>query len=91
MITGLFGVADEYWSVVTARFYQIDLLEMPLFKFLDLIDGWLREILPSEEYEKMMVRMTAPIPGQKRAISDASAQAEGEAFMAVMNMTKGTG
>lgn len=90
VIAGLFAVADDYWPTITARFYQIDLLELPLTKFLDLIWGWLREVLPGDEFDKFVYQLEAPLPGQEHIVGDASSEAEGAAFMTVMQMTGGT-
>lgn len=89
MIAGLFFIAEEHWPSVTARFYQIDLLELPLNKFLDLIWGWMREVIAPEEFDKLIARLEAPLPGQESWVGDASAEVEGEAFMAAMQMMGG--
>ena len=91
MIAGLFNIADEHWPTITARYYQIDLLELPLNKFLDLIFGWCREVIGEPtEWEKFLMNLEAPLPGMAKEISETSAEVEGEAFMAVMKMAGST-
>ena len=90
MIVSLFGIAEEFWPTITARYYQIDLLEIPLTKFLDLIFAWCRELIPDQqEWEQVLMRIEPPVLGNKEKVSETTADAEGQAFMTVMQMTGG--
>lgn len=85
MIVRLFAYADENWPFLTAHYYQIDLLGVPLTKFLDLVYAWLVSMTDPKKLEMFLADLEAPLPGSETKISDASAEAEGESFMAAMN------
>lgn len=84
VIRSFFVVAEDFWPSLTARYYQIDLLDLPWLKLLDLIHGWLKEVLSQDDFDKLMIQFEAPLPGSERKISDASAEQEGAEFMAAM-------
>jgi hypothetical protein len=91
VIVGLHFVAEENWPAITARYYEIDLLDQPLLRFLDLIYGWVRENTDEEGWERFNTLLEAPLPGDAKRVSHISAEEEGRAFMTVMTMLQGGG
>lgn len=84
VVARLYAVADDYWPFIVARYYQIDLLEVSLTKFLDLIFAWCREVIQDPtEWERFLYELEEPIPGA--APSDAAVEREGEDFLAAMS------
>jgi len=85
VVARLFGIADDYWFLIVARYYQIDLLEVPLTKFLDLILAWCREVVHDEnEWERFLYELAEPLPG-RREVSERAVEMEGEGFLVAMN------
>lgn len=85
VVVRLYAYADYYWPELSARYYQINLLDLPLTRFLTLVFAWLHEVWPPEKWEMFVADLEAPIPGTERKVSDTSAEEEGASFMNAMS------
>jgi hypothetical protein len=87
-VVRLFAYADYFWPSIRARYYQIDLLEVPLTEFLDLVYAWIRETLSGEDWQKFEIELEAPLPGTTSRTSQTTAEDEGASFMSAMSTLK---
>lgn len=83
----LVAVAAYRWSSIEAAYYQIDnLLALPFRRFLNLTHQWSMEMAKDTEEWEMMLE--SPLPGEAKAKpTPKTAEIEGEAFMAAMQLT----
>lgn len=82
----LYAIAEERWAEIEAHYLSVDLLRLPAAKFTNAVYAWCVERILPDDREKWDAMLTAPLPGQEKAkATDAEIEAEGAAFLAVMN------
>lgn len=85
----LYAIASARWAEVDATYAQVDLISFPPHRFCNLVYGWCVQWLNAEKREKFDHDLTAPLPGlPPTRVSPATVETEGEAFMAVLAMTR---
>jgi hypothetical protein len=83
----LYAIAEERWAEIEAHYLTVDLLRLPEAKFTNAVYAWCVKYMTPEDREKWDMMLTAPLPGQeKRKPSEAEVEAEGAAFMQLLNM-----
>lgn len=89
MILRLYGVAEDHWSYIEPFYPGVDLISMPIYRFLNYIWNWAAQHVPQDKFEMWVMEMEAPIPGMERQVSQTDLEAEGDSFMAAMALQKG--
>lgn len=87
VVLRLYAIASERWPEIDAAYAEVDLITFPPHRFCNLVYGWCVKWLNEDKREKFDYDLTAPLPGTStRHVSEATAEAEGAAFLAVMAM-----
>jgi hypothetical protein len=82
VILRLYGLADHYWPHLDAHYYQINLLHLPLHRFLNLVYSWLVERIDPEKRDMWEMMLQEPFEGQEP--NQMTDEEEGLAFMNAM-------
>lgn len=88
VVARLFAIADDYWPHLEARYYQINLVELPMYRFLNLVYAWAYERVETEKIEQFEYELMEPLPGREREIDERTAEIEGAGFMEAMQTLK---
>jgi len=82
-------LAEDNWPRLDAAYYQVNLMALPLDRFLNCVYAWYVERQQDAKgFEEFEAWLTAPLPGEKRRVSETVAEEEGVAFMAAMQTLK---
>lgn len=66
-VVRLLAIADYHWEYIEADYYQIDLTEIRLSKFLNLVNVWLVRHTKEEEQEMLEFRLNEPFDWEKQS------------------------
>lgn len=80
----LYAIAEDRWAEIDAAYAQVDLVRQPVHRFLNLVYAWCVAHIDPEKREDWEYQMNAPIPGRETQVSEATAEVEGEGFLAMM-------
>lgn len=81
----LYALADLRWPEIDAAYPQVNLLELPIYRFLNFVYGWVMDRVPHDQREQFLYELHAPLPGREGEMSDAGIEVEGQQFMDAMN------
>ena len=77
----LLDLAAYYWSSIDAHYYQIDVLELPIYRQFNLVHSWLIRNMDEERLEMFESILTEPFDWEKRIPLVTSAQSDDEIEM----------
>lgn len=80
----LYAIAGARWAEIDAAYASVDLIRFPAHRFLNCVWAWCLARVPGDKVEEWIIEMNAPLPGQKREVSEVEAEIEGRGFMEVM-------
>lgn len=84
VVLRLFILAEDNWPRLDAAYYQVNMMALPLDRFLNCVYAWYVDRQDAKGYEEFTAWLTAPIPGETRRVSETSAEEEGSSFMDAM-------
>lgn len=79
----LCGIAADLWDQIDAAYYQIDLLRVPVYRFMGLVYAWAIERVPHDKLDEWKADLAEPLPWQD-ADSESAIESESESFFAAM-------
>lgn len=83
----LYYIASEHWEHLEADYPQVDLMRLPVRKFLNVVMRWAMGQIEPKDREEWRRKMAEPF-GQavegKRQPTNAELQADRDAFMSAM-------
>jgi hypothetical protein len=86
----LYAVAVDHWVLVDGSFPDLNLAQLPSYKFLNVVHKWALERIDPEKHPEWEAMMDEPLPWQiNRGPSQEQLEREGEDFMAFMNQVNG--
>lgn len=81
----LYAIAETRWAEIEANYLPVNLLRLTPAQFCNAVYAWCVKYMNTEDREKWDMLLIAPLPGQeKRPASEAEAEVEGAAFMALL-------
>lgn len=81
----LYFIADERWPEIDAAYAQVDLVTLPVDRFLNCIYTWCVERIEPDKRVDWDMQLVAPLEGEEtRPPTEAQIEAEGQDFMAVL-------
>ena len=84
VVLRLYAIAASRWAEVEARYYQVDLLDLSVRKFLNLVFAWCVEGRDPEKIEEWLYLLEQPLPGEEKKVSDSDLEADAKSFMDLM-------
>jgi hypothetical protein len=90
LVARLYAAAIHNWPAVEGSHPNVDLLRLPMHKFLSVIWIWCLERVKPEDQEEWRMMMEAPFPGEAGQARPApfSEEEEADSFMALMAAQK---
>lgn len=85
----LYAIAAERWAEVDPSYPGVDLLRLPVHRFLNYVYAWCVARIDPEKLEQWHWELNQPLPGRERVITDAQAEEEGQGFMDLMMGMRG--
>lgn len=86
----LLGFAAAYWSEIDADYYQINILDLPIYRQFNLIHTWLIRRMENEEArERFEMMLTEPLDWEKRQPRAKIIQSSGDDEIALMRAAAG--
>jgi hypothetical protein len=85
----LYAIAEERWAEVDAAYPSVDLLRLPIHRFLNYVYAWCLERVEAEKLEQWRWEMNQPLPGREKDVTDAQVEEEGRGFMDLMTAMGG--
>lgn len=89
----LLGVAAQYWPLIDAHYITVDLLELPMHRFLNCIYAWVYTRLEAdqEKLEEWLHMLEQPLEGESpKKVTQATIDDEGASFMALLAQQGGS-
>jgi hypothetical protein len=80
-------IAAERWDEIAAHYYQVNLFQVPAWKFLGMVFVWALERVEHDKIESWLEELKDLLPWQTTQ-SEAAAEIESASFMALMAKQK---
>lgn len=84
VVLRLYLLAEGFWEVLDAHFYQINLMGLEPHRLCNLIFGWARTLIPPDKWEMFEMELTSPLPGTEAKPSETEIEEEGQLFLTAM-------
>jgi hypothetical protein len=84
VVLRLYVLAEDYWEILSAHFYQIDLMKLEPHRLLTLIYGWIKTLISPDDWEMFEMELTSPLPGKEGQPSETEMEQEGDLFMTAL-------
>lgn len=90
MIARLYALAEDHWPRIDAHYAHINLLKLPMHRFLNCVYTWCIERVPPDKVEMWEMMLAEPLnaTAAKKAPTPMTEEDEGLAFMAAMNAVR---
>lgn len=85
----LHAVAVERWAELDAAYITVDLVRLPLDRFLNCVYAWCIERIPEERVEEWVFQLNAPFPWEAEKVMAATTTWEDDGFMEAMGQLMG--
>jgi hypothetical protein len=80
----LYLIAEDRWAEIDGTYAHVNLLRLPIYRFLNCVYTWCIEHLDPSKREEWDTLLLAPLPGREKEVSEVQVEQEGAAFMALM-------
>jgi hypothetical protein len=72
----LYSIADARWPHIDAAYPDVDLLSLPVDRFLNLVYAWSASRVAPDRYEQWEKEMDDPLPGERVSVTREPTEAE---------------
>lgn len=85
----LYAIAAERWAEIDAAYSGVDILRLPIHRFLNYVYAWCVERINPEKLEQWQWELEQPLPGQEKKPTEGQTEDEGQGFMDFMAGMRG--